>query len=229
MGFRPPCAPPGRAPATAGVGFAAKGRASGAEREARTRSAGASTLGSKAAVSEVCAGDRRGWDSQPRPRVAGPKVRRGRSTGASTLGSNPGPSGASSRRSRGWDSQPRPRVAGPKVRRGCKAPEPPPWVRIRAPPGRAPLANGGGGIRTHVGKDPPVFKTGAISRSATPPRPQDRIAPEPVQRAGATTCLYEAKACAPCRTSNRAFDSRYCPDFPQLPEASLKPGGRAES
>ena len=38
--------------------------------------------------------------------------------------------------------------------------------------------------------------TGAISRSATPPYPQDRNAPQPVQRASATTCPYEAKACA---------------------------------
>jgi hypothetical protein len=31
--------------------------------------------------------------------------------------------------------------------------------------------NGGGGIRTHEGLLPPVFKTGALNRSATPPRP----------------------------------------------------------
>ena len=29
--------------------------------------------------------------------------------------------------------------------------------------------NGGGGIRTHEGFRPPVFKTGALNRSATPP------------------------------------------------------------
>src|SRR5690606_16296503 len=34
---------------------------------------------------------------------------------------------------------------------------------------RAPFYYGGGGIRTHVGLRPPVFKTGALNRSATPP------------------------------------------------------------
>lgn len=29
--------------------------------------------------------------------------------------------------------------------------------------------HGGGGIRTHEGLRPPVFKTGALNRSATPP------------------------------------------------------------
>jgi hypothetical protein len=32
------------------------------------------------------------------------------------------------------------------------------------------VPSGGGGIRTHVGLRPPVFKTGALNRSATPPR-----------------------------------------------------------
>lgn len=32
-------------------------------------------------------------------------------------------------------------------------------------------AYGGGGIRTHEGLRPPVFKTGALNRSATPPTP----------------------------------------------------------
>ena len=30
--------------------------------------------------------------------------------------------------------------------------------------------HGGGGIRTHEGLRPPVFKTGALDRSATPPQ-----------------------------------------------------------
>ena len=34
--------------------------------------------------------------------------------------------------------------------------------------------NGGGGIRTHEGLRPPVFKTGALNRSATPPGAQTK-------------------------------------------------------
>ena len=42
-----------------------------------------------------------------------------------------------------------------------------------APPSRVEPPNilyGGGGIRTHEGLRPPVFKTGALDRSATPPQ-----------------------------------------------------------
>ena len=42
-----------------------------------------------------------------------------------------------------------------------------------APPSRVEPQNilyGGGGIRTHEGLRPPVFKTGALDRSATPPQ-----------------------------------------------------------
>ena len=92
---------------------------------------------------------------------------------------------------RGWDSQPRGRVAAPKVSRGREAPEAQPWVRITASQGPGVARQRRGWDSNPRGKNPPVFKTGAISRSATPPSPQDRNPLRPLQRRMMPGCPCE--------------------------------------
>ena len=55
-------------------------------------------------------------------------------------------------------------LSGPKAAAGGL---PRGWFGLR---GGASFFYGGGGIRTHEGLRPPVFKTGALDRSATPPQ-----------------------------------------------------------
>ena len=69
-----------------------------------------------------------------------------------------------------WDSQPRAAPSRPEGEpEDAQRRKAQPWVRTPPPPGRAPLASGRGGIRTHVGVSPHDFQSCALSHSATRP------------------------------------------------------------
>ena len=112
-----------------------------------------------------------------------------------------------------WDSQPRPAPSRPEGEpEDAKRRKAQPWVRTPPPPGRAPLASGRGGIRTHVGVSPHDFQSCALSHSATRP---NNSRPRPLRaRKGPPERKTLERTTNRSRVRHRGKGSHYRHEFP---------------